>query len=95
VNYSEEIIIDDNFDIEHEKLCDILGFSYAAECNFYDDLPDGFSRQDPDKETQFVTYVKSRFLPDKGSDFQQAIHAGEIVVKFGNGYMSKKFSILC
>jgi len=95
VNYSEEIISDDNFDIEHEKLCDILGFSCGAECNFYNELPDGFRQQNADKETPFMTYVKAKFLPDKGSDFQQAIHAGEMAVKFGNGYMSKKFSILC
>lgn len=91
MKYSEAMINDDNFDQEHEKFCEIVGHSHVNDVDFYEELPYGFSEQAPDSEWPFTTYVKSKTMPNKGSDFRQAFQVGEIAVEFGNGFMSKSF----
>lgn len=93
--YSDKVICDDNFDIEHEKLCEIIGLSHVNDCEFYDCLPDGFTKQEAtgreDEPLGFIQFVRAKTMPNKGSDFRQAFSVGEVAHEFKNGFLSIHF----
>lgn len=93
--YSKKILTDDNFDYEHELLCDKIGISHINECEIYTTLPAGFKRQmargENGENLGFAEYVRSMILPDKGSDFSQALEVGEVAYRFKNCFLSKRF----
>lgn len=95
MKYSETIITDDNFDDEHERMCEIIGVNYANDVDVYAKLPDGFIKHEATdirgKKLGFDMYIKGKILPDKGSDFRQVVETGEIAVEFGNLFIVKQY----
>lgn len=95
--YSNVIITDDNFDDEHEKLCEIIGISHTAETETYETLPDGFIKQEAfgsdDKGLGFYEYVRGMVV-NQSPGRSCAVSVGEVAYKFGNVFISKHFEVL-
>ena len=98
MQYSSVIITDDNFDLEHEKLCEIIGIPHFNDFEVYDELPKGFIEQGSTgrngEELGFSEFVKGKTMPNKGSDFQQAFEVGEAAYQFGNMFISKHYEMV-
>lgn len=98
MNYSDKIITDDNFDIEHEKLCEIIGIPHFNETGVYTKLPCGFVEQvatgSDGEDLGFSEFVRGKAVPNKGSDFRQAFDVGEVAYKFGNIFISKHYEFV-
>jgi len=98
MKYSNVIITDDNFDLEHEKLCEIIGIPHYNDFEVYDELPVGFSEQEAvgrcGEELGFSVFVMGKTIPNKGSDFQQAFEVGEVACQFGNMFISKHYEMV-
>lgn len=96
--YSQVIITDDNFDDEHEKLCEIIGVPHTNSFDVYDELPEGFTKQAAtgrdDEPLGFAEHVKSKVVPNKGSDFSQAFQVGEVAYQFANLFISKHYEVV-
>jgi len=98
MKYSDAIITDDNFDLEHEKLCEIIGVPHFNDVEIYVKLPNGFREQEATgrdgKELGFKEFVRSKIVSNKGSDFQQAFEVGEVAYQFGNMFISKHYEMV-
>ena len=98
MRYSNAIITDENFDLEHEKLCEIIGIPHFNETEVYDVLPLGFREQGAigaeGEELGFSEFVKGRTVPNKASDFRQAFEVGEVAYQFGNIFISKHYEVV-
>ena len=98
MKYSNKIITDDNFDLEHEKLCEVIGIPHFNGVDVYDELPKGFSEQGATgrdgEELGFSEFVRGETTPNKGSDFQQAFELGEVAYQFGNLFISKHYEMV-
>lgn len=98
MKYSNVIITDDNFDKEHEKLCEIIGISHVNDWDTYTELPGGFTEQQAsgrfNEDLGFSEFVRGKVMPNKGSDFSQAFEVGEVAYQFGNMFISKHYEIV-
>ena len=98
MKYSNEIITDDNFDLEHEKLCEVIGIPHFNGFEVYDELPRGFREQRATgrdgEDLGFSEFVRGKIMPNKGSDFQQAFEVGEVAYQFGNMFISKHYEMV-
>lgn len=89
--YKNINISDENFDVEMEELCDLLGFNYGTKVEFMEQLPNDFEKQKAtdrnEKELNFFEYISSKITPNVCSDCKQAVEKGVLTYQFKNGFM--------
>lgn len=89
--YSQTILTDSNFDEELEKLCASVGVNPSSYNSFVDKLDDNFELQMNDGKEE---WIRSRVVPNIGSDYRQAYQKGQIAYEFGNGFIILDFEVL-
>lgn len=80
------IITDDNFDVQFEAICDLLGIPYGTEAEFVDELPEGFSYNNPEDEKD-SDYICTKSMLNIAVDCGSAIEEHKLAYAFANGYM--------
>lgn len=92
MQYSEVILTDENFDIELEKLSEIIGIHFNNYDNFIERLDDKFRCQK--HPLGFEEWITSGTYPSIGSDCSQAYQKGKLAYQFGNGFIVLDFELL-
>ena len=97
-SYSKVKITDDNMDNELERLCEIVGVNTRNYENTLNKLPEGFHKYPcvgkDNENLGFSCWMKSKVVPNKGSDFSQAFEAGLIAFEFGNCFLVFKYEMI-
>jgi len=87
VRYSKTNITEDNFDVEFEKMCAVMGVSDSLDHEEYTELPEGFVEQEAFRSTGeslgFSEHAKGVVHPDYWE--------GEVAYQFGNKFISVFF----
>ena len=91
LEFSKQDLTDDNFDDEYQKLIDMLELHRNCDYEIYENLPNGFSEIDPDKDYNFTRYVSMTTKNDHRPGINQCLVDGYIAVKFNNSYLALEF----
>lgn len=78
-------ISDENYDLEHEKICDENGWSYGKESDFVKTLSSDFQKQIDDFGEE--KWVSVSFYPDHVINCIGPIEIYGIAYEFANGFM--------
>ena len=90
MRYSEEILNDDNFDEEVEKLAELIGIPHTNYETFVEKLDDNYKKQTHD--LGFEEWLKSEIYPS--SSGLEANERGFLAYEFGNGFVVFNFDFL-
>lgn len=91
MQYSTEILTDDNFDKELEKLCDLIGKPYSSYDEFVSELSSDYKMQTHDLGFEEWLSCNIKSSTNIKGDFTTAFQSGKLAYQFGNGFIILDF----